>query len=169
MAALCKFGIELMKKFIESYSGDKKSKISFIWNGEKDYDKWGDNNFDFRRDVIDLILGNTVTAPDILVRDLFAIEAEFAREAQGAGDILADLGDLLLNQTGSKYVEDYFIGKGQSFDTENTVIPYGVSKEQLELIVSDIQAELDSGSTVENLEYYIGYFEDYIEEKSKNA
>ncbi|MFG1489546.1 hypothetical protein ABMA58_09880 [Oceanospirillum sp. HFRX-1_2] len=73
-----------MKDFIENYSEDNRADISFLWNGEEDYDKWGDNNFDFRREVIDLILSNKITAPDILVRDLFLIEADSAREAQGA-------------------------------------------------------------------------------------
>lgn len=151
-----------MEDFIENYSEDNRADISFLWNGEEGYDKWGDNNFDFRREVIDLILSNKITAPDILVRDLFLIEADFAREAQGAGDTLADLGDLLLNQTGSKYVEDYFNGKGQSSDTENVVIPYGVCKQQLEQIVIDLQTMGHSGSEIENIEYYISYLESYI-------
>jgi hypothetical protein len=72
-------------------------------------------------------------------------------------------------QTGATYVEEYFNGKGQSFDTENTVIPYGVSKENLECIVVELNKSVENGSTMENLEYYIGYFEDYIEAKAKNA
>lgn len=157
-----------MQEFINNYSEDQRSKISFIWNGQKDYDKWGDHNFDFRREVLDLILDKKIKAPDILIRDLFTIEAEFAREAFGAGYILADLGDLLLNQTGCKYIEEYFNGKEQSFDTENTVVPYGVSKDKLEYIVSELNIKLSTGYNMENIEYYIGYFEDYIEYKVKN-
>jgi hypothetical protein len=155
-----------MEDFINNYSEEQKLKIDFKWNGEKDYKKWGDENLEVRREVIEYVLSENIVAPDILIKDLFEIEATFSREAYGAGDILADLGDLLLNQTGSKFVEVYFVGKGQSFDTENTVIPYGVSKEKLESIVKELHCQLQTGSKLENLEYYIGYFEDYIEAKT---
>ena len=158
-----------MEDFVNNYSEEEKSRIEFKWNGEKDYDKWGDDNMEFRRDVIDFIFSQNIVAPDILVKDLFEIESVFSREAYGAGETLADLGDLLLNQTGAKFIEEYFSGKSQSFDTESTVIPYGVSKEKLESIVSELNSKVDSEPKIENLDYYIGYFEDYIEAKSKNA
>jgi hypothetical protein len=155
-----------VEEFINNYSDQNKAQIEFSWNGQKGYEEWGGDNLDFRRDVIDLVLSGNVVAPDVLVKDLFEIESIFSREAYGAGDILVELGDLLLNQAGAKYIEDYFNGKGQSFDTENTVIPYEVSKEKLESIVGELKAKIDSKPKNQNLDYFIGYFEDYIEVKA---
>jgi hypothetical protein len=156
----------VVEEFINNYSDQNKAQMEFKWNGQKGYEEGGDDNLDFRRDVIDLVLSGNVIAPDVLVKDLFEIESIFSREAYGAGDILAELGDLLLNQTGAKYIEDYFNGKGQSFDTENTVIPYGVSKEKLESIVYELKDKIDRESKIQNLDYFIGYYEDYIEAKA---
>ncbi|MDC7222647.1 MAG: hypothetical protein PQJ60_02835, partial [Spirochaetales bacterium] len=93
-----------MEQFIRNYTEEQKGKLEFKWNGKEGYHEWGDENFDFRRSVLDAILSRKISAPDILVKDLFEIEAVFARESHGADERLADLGDLLLNQTGSKFV-----------------------------------------------------------------
>ena len=148
-----------MDNFIKNYSEIQKTAIEFRWNGEKDDDKWNDENLEFRREIVESILRGDVIAPDVLVRDLFEIEAVFCREAFGAGQTLADLGDLLLNQTGARYIESYFAGKAQSFDTENTVIPYGVTKSKLESIVEELNELKVDGSRNEDLDYYISYLE----------
>ena len=154
-----------MDDFIKNYSGTQKTEIAFRWNGEKDDDKWNDENLEFRREIIESILRGDVIAPDVLIRDLFEIEAVFCREAFGAGQTLADLGDLLLKQTGAKYIESYFAGKAQSFDTENTVIPYGVPKSKLESIVEELNELKVGGSRNEDLDYYISYLEEHIDNR----
>ena len=153
----------MFEDFIRQYTGSQKSMIEYKWNGQAGDDEWDDENREFRREVIEHVLAQQIIAPDILIRDLFEIESIFSREAFGAGETLEDLGNLLLDQTGAKFIADYFMGKGQSFDTENTVIPYGVSIQVLEKIVQDLYGQKQQAVKDKNIEWYIGYFEDHIE------
>lgn len=157
----------MFEDFIRQYNGLQKSMIEYKWNGQTGDDEWDDENREFRQEIVERVLAQQIIAPDVLIKDLFEIEAIFSREAFGAAATLEELGDLLLNQTGARFIADYFIGKGQSFDTENTVIPYGVSIQVLEKIVQDLYGQKQQGATDENIEWYIGYFEDHIEGRKK--
>jgi|JI10StandDraft_1071094.scaffolds.fasta_scaffold248457_2 hypothetical protein len=160
----------MFEDFIRQYSSLQKSMIEYKWNGHTGYDEWDDENREFRQKIIERVLVQKIIAPDVLIRDLFEIEAIFSREAFGAGATLEELGNLLLHQTGTKFIADYFIGKGQSFDTENTVIPYGVSIAVLEKVLQDLYEQNHRVATDANkdIEWYISYFEDHIQSRKLN-
>ncbi|GAB3361857.1 hypothetical protein [Lysobacter tyrosinilyticus] len=126
-------------EFISSYTGEQRSRIAFLWNGEH-ADKFVDTNLEFRSAVIDAIANQGTSASIALLTDLLDEETSFSVEAWGAIDELADLAGKLLLQGGTDSVLTFIRCKWKSFDTEMAFaafeIPESLRKELQEFCES---------------------------------
>lgn len=148
-------------KFIDEYTTSELDRISFSWNG-KSGGELEDNNYGFRSEVIKTILANKSSPSSELIRDLLLAEAYFSKEAWGATEALGPLGVLLLNQSREKHIDSFFEAKEQSFDTESALTCYEVSADAITDIISSLESRLPNSRPEENIEYYLGYFSDYL-------
>lgn len=128
-----------IRKFINTYSGTEKERLSVNSNG-KEGDDWQDVNAPFREQVCIQIIEKGITASSLLLKDLFRAEAEYSREVWGASPYLSALGKQLLQQTQAQYIEDYLIGKHESFDTDCAVSLGDVEAELLTLILAEMSS-----------------------------
>lgn len=147
--------------FISEYTSSDLDGISFSWNG-KSGSELEDHNYEFRSKVIQIILGNNSSPSSELIRDLLLAEAYFSKEAWGATEALGPLGVLLLNQSREKHIDSFFEAKEQSFDTESALTCYEVSTDAITDIISSLEARIPNSRPEENIEYYLGYFSDYL-------
>lgn len=148
-------------KFIDEYTPKSLDKISFTWNG-KNGGELEDNNYDFRLEVIQTVLNGKSSPSNELIRDLLLAEAYLSKEIWGATEALGPLGALLLNQSHEKHIDSFFEAKELSFDTESALTCYDVSIEAITDIIESLEARLPNSKAEENIEYYLGYFSDYL-------
>lgn len=149
-------------EFIKNYNESDKHNIEFKSN-EKEGDEWADINANFRDEISDLIFKEKVKAPDLLIKDMFRAEAVFSREIWGSSKYVSALGALLLKQTKEKYIEDYFLGKEESFDTQCAVSLGDIGQEILKEIVTNLkqnsiqltQGDFEVADIIEYIESYI--------------
>ena len=130
--------MEDINTFIKNYSESDQGNIAFSSNC-KEGEEWEDKNHTFREKICDKIFKKNSMAPDLLLKDMFRAEARYSREIWGSSSYVSALGAMLLKQTRSKYIEDYLIGKHESFDTECAVSLGDVGAEMLGVILRDIR------------------------------
>lgn len=104
-----------LEAFVSNYKSKDASRICFAWNG-KHADLFEDANGLFREGVKQYVLANIELAPLELVRDLFQAETSQSRESWGIGQGVAIFAERLLRKDPESFLEDYLIGKFQSFD-----------------------------------------------------
>jgi hypothetical protein len=157
--------METIEDFIKNYSESDQGKIEFSPNN-KEADDWKDINYSFREQICDKIFKQGVNVSDLLLKDIFRAEAIYSREIWGASQYLGVLGAALLKQTRCKYIEDYLIGKHESFDTECAVSLGDVGYEVIEEILIEMKSD--------NTEFYeanftkqeaIEFIQEYYEKK----
>ncbi|WP_445364614.1 hypothetical protein ACJJIQ_11015 [Microbulbifer sp. ANSA003] len=153
--------MQSIEDFIKNYSPSDLEKISFAWNG-KHAEELEDANYDFRNDVAKKLIDKEMLGSSELVRDILLAEAYLSKEIWGATGALTDLGTLLLSQSKAKYVDSFFEAKGQSFDTECGLTCYDVPVDIIREIIEELNLRLASESDKRNVEYYIGYFSEYL-------
>ncbi|GAC12892.1 hypothetical protein [Aliiglaciecola lipolytica] len=146
--------------FIKNYSQSDVNRIMFSANGKEGKDL----NYHFRDQICKSVFKEGVKAPDLLIKDLFRAEAIYCREILGSSQNLAALGALLLTQSLSKYIEDYLIGKHESFDTQCAVslgyVGADVLKEVLnELKNSDVEFSEADFTKQEAVEFIQNYYD----------
>jgi hypothetical protein len=104
--------------YIANYSSAKhQGKMMFAWNG-KHADAFQDANYEFRRQVLEIVLLDLKAAPIELIRDLYDAETAMALEAWGVyAEAVSALSEELLTRGGPAYVEDFLRGKiGRGMD-----------------------------------------------------
>lgn len=164
--------IDNIDNFIKNYTPKDKENLDYSWNG-KEGDSWRDENSEFRDKVSARILSKEIPIPEILLRDIFLAEAMFCRETWGSTFNVSKLGTLLLETTHEKYIEDYFIGKHQSFDTQCAVSLGDVSLETQKTILkaireTGIQCKSDEFQMSDVVEYMEKYIAEHYEEDKQN-
>jgi len=152
------------KEFIKNYTSNDKIKIEYHSNG-KSSDYWCDSNLDFRNEICKLLVEYESLRPDELLRDIFRAEAEFCRESWGASPNVTILGKLLITETKEKYIEDYFLGKEESYDTQCAVSLGDAGEDILREIIQKIKVSnpqcIHGEFTMKKVVYFI---EEYIDE-----
>jgi hypothetical protein len=104
------------QEFIWTYtSSSGESRIRFDWNG-KHAEGFIDRNMEFRNVIREAVLADVAVCPIELVRDLFRAQTQCSREAWGIVDGVGVLAESLLRRGGPTYLDDYLVGKFQSFD-----------------------------------------------------
>ncbi len=102
-------------QFISEYSATEESKICFAWNG-KHGELFADSNYEFRKGVLDEVMKNPEAIDLLIIRDIFRAETEFSKEAWSIDRRVSRLAEALLKRGGTLYLDDYLIGRSQSFD-----------------------------------------------------
>lgn len=155
-----------IEPFIIHYDGSEIGRIGFSSNG-KGGDDWCDANAEFRNRVTASVLLDAIEVPGLLIKDLFRAEAEFCREVWGSTPNVTRLGKMLLEKTGETYIEDYFLGREESFDTQCAVSLGDVSLATIETIIRNIEA---SGIKCQQGEFemsdVVGLLKEYVQENS---
>lgn len=163
------FGIAMrsIDDFIKNYAPEDFDAICFAWNG-KHGDELEDANYEYRNEIARKLIDGDVKGSDEILRDILLAEACFSKEAWCATGVLTDMGTLLLSQSRAKYVDSFFEAKGQSFDTECGLTCYEVPKEAIQDIVDDLKRKLKNDASRKELDFYIGYFSDYLPKGSQD-
>ena len=102
--------------FVASFDEARAPLIAFEWNGRHG-DEFRDENAEFRRAVLEVVLAEPDRASVDLLRALFEAETRYAKEAWGVHRDIHVLGQALLVAGGEKVVFDFLRGKAQCFDT----------------------------------------------------
>ena len=152
-------------------------KISLLSNG-KEGDEWRDLNCEFRQQVANALLSEfhalnkdltqnqsfeNLQLKGPLIKDLFRAEAAYCRETWGATSLVSELGVLLLKTTHERFIEDYFLGKEESFDTQSAISLGDVPRELIQLIIQQIkisglqcnQGEFDMSDVLQFLQEFL--------------
>ncbi|NVK88848.1 MAG: hypothetical protein HWE13_12005 [Gammaproteobacteria bacterium] len=148
-----------VSEFIKSYNAEQKVHI-VVHSNNSDAEHWRDQNEAFRNQVIAAIMELEGAVKPELLRDIFRAEADFCGKIWGATESIGPLGKMLLMQTGADYIEDYFLGKEVSFDTQCAVSLGDVGRERLTTIVAELKA---SGAKCKQGEFTMDEVIEYIE------
>lgn len=108
--------VNVLEAFVCGYTGVQKGRIDFAWNHQH-AEQFHDANQEFRFEVVSFVCENPGAAPVELIRDLFAEQAKWAREAWAAPFHFSELGELLLTRGGTGYLMDFLQSFAASFDT----------------------------------------------------
>ncbi|MEL7226517.1 MAG: hypothetical protein AAGL17_17200 [Cyanobacteria bacterium J06576_12] len=149
-----------VSSFISAYTAADEARIAFRWV-KLDSEELTDPNYDFRAEVAAVLLAGELKGPDELVRDIFLAEASLCKAVWAAGQQLTDLGTLLLAQTGAKYLDAFFEGKEQSFDTDCCVVCDNVPSHTLQRIVNELKQKQSSDDLQSKI--FLDYFQDQLE------
>jgi hypothetical protein len=157
-----------IERFIKEYSPGSKEQICFSWNG-KHGEELVDENYEFRNEVANALLTKSFVGPGELIKDILLAEAELSKEIWGATSNLSAIGTLLLTQTRSEFVDDFFCAKSRSFDTECDLTCGEVPQEILKNIVFELKEKVAKGKGHKNFDFYIGYFSENIQQHEENS
>ncbi len=105
-------------KFVKHYAtAEDRQRIVFAWNG-KHAEEFHDANYEFRQQVLEVVLSDIRTVPIELIRDLYDAETALAKEAWGVyTEAVRALAEELLTRGGPAFVEDFLAGKiGRGMD-----------------------------------------------------
>ncbi len=131
-----------VRQFVSNYTPADEPNIRFAWNG-KHGDLFADDNYAFRKKVLDEVLKNLDSVDLALIRDLVRAETEFSKEAWAIDLRVSRLAQVLLTRGGVAYVEDYLIGRKQSFDAYLACATVTISCEQAKLLLDAIAERLE--------------------------
>lgn len=109
------FDADELPAFVSSYKEPDRQQLQFDWNG-KHADEFIDANLQFRRQVLDYVLGNINAVPLELIRDLLDAETQFAKEAWGVHMGVSALAEALLLRGRATYLTDYVDAMGRGMD-----------------------------------------------------
>jgi hypothetical protein len=117
-----------IEAFIAGYTTASSGEhIRFDWNGLHS-EQFLDRNSEFREHVREAVLGDLSNSPVELIRDLFRAETEYSRHAWCIVDGVWNLAEAMLRRGGFRFLDDYLVGKFQSFDASlGSVFPYDLS------------------------------------------
>jgi hypothetical protein len=135
MANLC--------EFVARYStSEDRARIAFAWNG-KHAGEFEDANYEFRREVLEIVLAEPAAVPIELIRDLYDAETALAKEAWGVyAEAVRALAEELLTRGGSEYVEDFLTGKlGRGMDAYCAAY-FDCPRELAERLLAEVETRL---------------------------
>ncbi len=132
-------------EFVENYSAENISAISFQWNGKHASDFY-DANQEFRNEIAEYIIENPEKASINLVRDLFIESSKWSVEAWCSPFYFPKLGEILLSKGGKQYLNDFLTGFMASFDTFGACHQMSIDKITLNALLIEIQKRLQHES-----------------------
>lgn len=131
-----------IRHFIANYRMADEPRIRFAWNGEHG-EGFGDSNYSFRKEVLEAVLAEPDAASVRLIRDLYRAETEFSREAWCIDRRVGQLAEALLRRGGEEYIEDYLIGKMQSFDAFLASASFEIDHDLAQSLLDAVEKRLD--------------------------
>lgn len=149
-----------IEDFINNYTQKDKSKIDIDFVDEQD------RNVEFRDSVSKELTTKQIGSLELL-RDILFIEGEYCKAIWGSTYYLNPLAKLFLKKGGASVVDEYFQVKDISFDTSCAIDAYSLKLEELEEILQGLKEMKQKEPERKNIDFYIGYFEDKIKEKTK--
>jgi hypothetical protein len=136
--------------FIKNYTEGDEPRIRFAWNGQH-AEEFEDANVEFREAVNEAVLADLDAAPILLIRDLYRAETEYSAEAWCISGDVGRLGERLLRDPEDRFVEDYLIGKDQSFDA-HAGTDFVVDRPLVEHLIAVVREKLLSETDAEKIE-----------------
>ncbi|MFZ3193087.1 MAG: hypothetical protein WA154_07760 [Moraxellaceae bacterium] len=153
-----------IKEYVKNYREDDELEIMFAWNG-KHANGFEDENFKFRREVLDYFKSHKGTFSVSLIAALYDAETEFAKEAWGVNPVVSLLAQELLERGREVYASTYLKVWGRGMDAYIQSMRIELSKECINDLInySKSRKENDDFPNKEQAELFLKFLEFKLE------